>query len=166
MKLIPFDPEKDFDSIKDWITDERTHAMWCGNNFVFPLEKANFIEVLSRFTERCGDIPLLAVSEEGEAEGFFTYALDGETKECLLKFVVVKPDCRGKGVGREMLCRAVDYVFAVTDAAAVHLNVFLENHRAKKCYENAGFTERSTVYDAYPWRDERWGRCNMIVRRP
>ena len=36
MKLTAFDPDRDFDKIKDWITDERTHSMWCGRNFSFP----------------------------------------------------------------------------------------------------------------------------------
>ena len=165
MQLIPFDPDRDFDKIRDWITDEKTHTMWCGKNFACPLEKTNFIEVFSGIVQRFGDVPLLAVSDEGDAEGFFSYSVDPEAKECLLKFVVVKPECRGKGVAREMLRQAVAFAFENTDAEAVQLNVFLENVRAKKCYENVGFTERSTVYNAYPYRDECWGKCNMIIRK-
>ena len=166
MKLRAFDPNRDFEEIRDWITDERTHRMWCGNCFAFPLEKENFREALSGFMERYGDVPFLAVSDEGEAEGFISCAPDPERRECLLKFVVVKPERRGTGAAREMLRLAVEYAFANMDAQVVRLNVFLENHRARKCYENAGFTERCTTLDAFPYGDERWGKCEMIVKKP
>lgn len=166
MKLTAFDLDRDFDKIKDWITDERTHTMWCGKNFTFPLEKANFAEGYCSFVQRFGDVPMLAVSDDGEAQGFFSYCVEPETKECLLKIVVVKPECRGKGVAREMLRQAVDYAFANTDASAVHLKVFLENVRAKKCYESVGFVERSTKHDALTYGDEHWSLCDMIIAKP
>ena len=31
MKIRAFDLDDDFDAIKTWITDERTHMMWCAN---------------------------------------------------------------------------------------------------------------------------------------
>ena len=88
MKLREYLPSKDFDNIKSWIDDERTHAMWCADRFEYPLEKENF--------------------------------------------------------------------------EALHLNVFSENIRAKKCYQKAGFTERSVAENAFSYKDESWGRCNMF----
>ncbi len=166
MRLTAFDPDRDFDKIKNWIADERTHTMWCGKNFGFPLEKTNFKEVYSGFVQRFGDIPLLAVSDAGEAQGFFSYCVEPDTGECLLKFVVVKPECRGTGAAREMLRQAVDYAFANTDAPAVHLKVFVENVRAKKCYEGVGFTARSTKYHSLSYGDEQWSLCDMVINRP
>ena len=46
MRLRPYIPEKDFEMIKDWITDPRTHALWCANRFDYPLCEKNFEEVL------------------------------------------------------------------------------------------------------------------------
>ncbi|WP_242829219.1 GNAT family N-acetyltransferase [Butyrivibrio sp. AD3002] len=53
-------------------------------------------------------------------------------------------------------------VFEETGAKALHLNVFSENIRAKKCYQKAGFTERSVKENAFSYKDETWGRCNMF----
>ena len=39
MKIRAFDLDDDFDGIKTWITDERTHMMWCANLIPYPLEK-------------------------------------------------------------------------------------------------------------------------------
>ena len=74
------------------------------------------------------------------------------------------PKYRGKGYGKEMLKLAVKYAFAITNVQAVHLNVFPENTRAKKCYESVGFSERKTDLNAFAYKDEAWGRCNIIIR--
>ena len=47
MKLIEVNLDRDFDVIKNWVTDERTHAMWCANYFQYPLEKEDFANVLA-----------------------------------------------------------------------------------------------------------------------
>ena len=49
------------------------------------------------------------------------------------------------------------------NANAVHLNVFPENIRAKKFYEKIGFKERRTDENAFSFKDEAWGRCNMVI---
>ena len=166
MKLTSFDPQRDFDTIKDWITDKRTHTMWCGRNFAFPLEKEDFIRGYAGFAERFGDVPYLAVSDEGEAQGFFSLCKEPETGEYLLKIVVVKPRCRGTGAAREMLRLAAERAFSDAGAPAVHLKVFLENVRAKRCYESVGFTERSTKHDALSYGEESWSLCDMVLPRP
>ena len=46
MKIRAFDLDDDFDVIKTWITDERTHMMWCANLIPYPLEKDYFMSAL------------------------------------------------------------------------------------------------------------------------
>lgn len=162
MKLREYLPSKDFDNIKSWIDDERTHAMWCAGRFEYPLEKENFEAVLEDMHSKCGDTPFIASLDDGNNVGFFCYSLNDETKEGMLKFIVVNSLLRGKGVAKEMLELASQYAFEVTGAKALHLNVFSENIRAKKCYQKAGFTERSVTENAFSYKDESWGRCNMF----
>lgn len=59
----------------------------------------------------------------------------------------------------------IKYAFEIAKADAVHLNVFPENPSAKKCYEKAGFKERTLTENAFSFKDESWGRCNMITTR-
>ena len=47
----------------------------------------------------------------------------------------------------------------------VHLNVFPENIRAKKCYEKIGFVKRNTTLNAFAFKSELWSRCNMIIQK-
>lgn len=161
MRLRPYQ-ETDFEKIKTWVDDERTHAMWCANLIHFPLEKNNFEEVLQAGAKRLGEIPLIAETEEGETAGLICYSLNQETKTGMLRFVVLDPALRGKGYGREMVSLAAQYGFEKTNAEAVRLVVFSENTRAKACYLSAGFIEQDTTENAFHYKDEMWGRCNMV----
>ncbi len=165
MRIRPYIMCKDFAEIKNWITDERTHAMWCANLINYPIEKDNFAKVMKEISERFVDSPYVATSDEGELIGFFCYSVDLSNNEGMLKFIMNNPQYRGKGYGKEMLQLAVKYAFEITDVQAVQLNVFPENVRAKRCYESVGFTERKTDLNAFAYKDESWGRCNMILRK-
>lgn len=165
MRIRPYIMCNDFAEIKNWITDEKTHAMWCANLINYPIEKDNFSKVMKEISERFVDSPYVATSDEGELIGFFCYSVDLSNNEGMLKFIMNNPQYRGKGYGKEMLQLAVKYAFEITDVQAVQLNVFPENVRAKRCYESVGFTERKTDLNAFAYKDESWGRCNMILRK-
>ena len=64
-----------------------------------------------------------------------------------------------------MIKLAVKYAFEIAKADAVQLNVFPENRGAKKCYEKVGFRERALTENAFRFKDELWGRCNMVITR-
>lgn len=71
----------------------------------------------------------------------------------------------GKGYGKEMVNLALQYAFQITGAKAVQLNVFNENALTKQCYEKVGFVERNIDKDMFPYKDELWSRCNMIISK-
>ncbi len=139
--------------------------MWCANLIRYPLEKETLRSFLSEISEKFGDSPFAAVDDEGRVVGFYCYSLNHETHEGMLKFVMVDSSVRGKGIGKEMIKLAVRNAFSDPEALAVQLNVFPENTRAKRCYEGAGFAERQITTDAFKYKDESWGRCNMIIKR-
>ncbi len=66
MKIRPFILNRDFDKIKNWIPDERTHAMWCANRLEHPLNKENFADVMTGIWAKYGDIPHVAVNDSKE----------------------------------------------------------------------------------------------------
>ncbi len=164
MELRAFNPDADFERIKGWITDERAHAMWCANRFAYPLAKGDFLKALSDMAQKTGDVSLIA-DIGGKAAGFFCYSLKSDSGEGVLKFVIVDPDCRGKGVAREMLGLAVSHAFRDTGAESVRLIVFSVNERARRCYEKAGFTEKHTDSKAFAFGDELWDRCHMAITK-
>lgn len=134
MKIRAFDVDKDFEKIKNWAADERTHSMWCANRFQYPLEKENFVEALSGAYEKYGDLPYVAVIDDAPA-GFFCYSFNSGTREGMLKFVIVDPSFRGKGVAGEMFDLILQHAFNEKDAEAVQLMFFPQNPRAKRLKE-------------------------------
>lgn len=164
MIIRPYTPA-DFDIIRTWVTDDRTHAMWCANLIPFPMTREGFETTLADGRERFGDKPLIA-EEDGRAVGFFCLSdVNAENHELMLKFVIVDSASRGKGFGRQMLALAAKYAFDELGAEIVQLNVFTVNDPAKRCYLGAGFKERRVTENAFPYKDELWGRCNMFVKR-
>ena len=165
MRLRPYVHSRDFDAIKGWVADERTNAMWSANHAPFPMEKDAFSDFLTAMYDKHGDCPFVAVTDEGETVGFICTSINMESNEAMLAFVIVDPAQRGKGYGKEMIELTARYCFEILKAEAVQLNVFTVNERARKCYESAGFAERNTTPDAFPYGDELWGRCNMVKKK-
>ena len=165
MRLRPVILCCDFDEIKNWISDERTYAMWCANFIKYPMEKENFNNVMLEEAVKFGASPYVAITDDGKVVGFFCYSVNLSTNEGMLKFVMVNPLQRGKGLGKAMLQLATEYAFNITKVDAVQLNVFPENIRAQKCYESVGFVERKTDVNAFSFKDESWGICNMVIKK-
>ena len=162
MHLRPYN-SNDFDTIQKWSTDARTHAMWSANILPYPLELTGFEKAMADVAVKWGDTPFVAEADNGKIIGFFSFSLNHDTKEAMLKFVIIDSKMRGKGYGREMLELAVKYAFEEKGAEAVQLNVFAENTGARKCYTKAGFTDRSVTENVFSFKDEKWSRCNMVA---
>ena len=163
MRLRQYIPALDFDRIKTWITDERTHAMWCAYRFSFPLSREDFDNVLREHAEKYGDCSFVATTDSGEAIGFFCLSTDTAANLSMLRFVVISPELRGHGTGFEMIVLALRYAFGFAKTERVKLCVFAQNTAARRCYEKVGFTETSTDKGAFSYKDETWDRCNMEV---
>ena len=156
----------DFPAVKAWETDARTHALWCAGRFPYPLAEDDFATVLADHAAKHGDKAYIAETENGGPAGFFCMSKKAETGIVMLRFVIISPQMRGRGYGREMLRLAADYAFDVLHADAVRLVVFTANAAAKACYLRAGFTEQHTEDNAFSFGGETWGRCVMIQNNP
>lgn len=163
MRIRPYIPNKDYDNISKWITDERTHAFWCANLLPYPMTRKSFHDLLEKNAMDWTDSAYIATEDNGQAAGFFCYSVNTADNIGFLKFIVVDKTKRGKGYGKEMLNLALQYAFQITGAKAVQLNVFNENTLAKQCYEKAGFVERNIAKDAFSYKNELWSRSNMIT---
>ena len=163
MRIRPYISALDFETLRHFSADARTHALWCANRFAYPLEQQNFDSVLAGMAEEHGECPFMAFADDSTPVGFFCFSLDVSSREGMLKFVITAPALRGKGYGRQMLALAAKYAFGCAGAGMLHLNVFTANAPALCCYTAAGFRERSTTENAFCFQEETWGRCNMVL---
>ena len=165
MRLRPYIHEIDFDTLKAWVQDERSHALWSANRFPYPLESCSFAAVLAELAAKKRDCPFTAEDDSGRMIGFFCYSLAPDSQEGMLKFVAVDSTLRGQGYGTQMICLALRYAFEISKAQSVRLNVFSVNEAARHCYLRAGFTLQSVTEQAFRFRDEMWDRCHMAIGR-
>ena len=136
--------------------DEKAFYQWSagvlGNYPVTPKEFA-FVEKLTPFT---------AFDETGIV-GFFTLRQPGENADELrFGFVIVKPDMRGKGYGKEMLRLGIKFAFEVYKAKRVSLGVFENNPSAYYCYKSVGFKDKILdKTETYSILGEEW-KCKEL----
>lgn len=162
MRLRPYDAQRDYPCIVSWITDERTHALWCARLIPYPVTEERFHALLSDQAARWGGAWVMT-DERDVPAGFFCYSCDSDHTG-FLRFVVVDSRRRGMGYGRELLRHALRYAFGKTGAEVVRLNVFTVNTAAVRCYVQVGFAPEETVENALDFHGERWSRCTMAVR--
>jgi ribosomal protein S18 acetylase RimI-like enzyme len=76
----------------------------------------------------------------------YGFSLEFGGRDAFLDELYVKPDSRGKGVGRAAVARAAELCREL-GIGALHLEVNSENTAAQRLYRRAGFTPRHSRYD-------------------
>lgn len=166
MRIRPYMETKDYESVERWIDNEKTHVLWCAGLIPYPLTRQDFHDLLRRNAEEWTDCAYVATETDGTPVGFFCYSVNTENNEGFLKLVVVDPEKRGRGYGRQMLELALQYAFRITGAELVQINVFSENHAARRCYERIGFTQRAVTERVLSYQGETWDRYHLVIRSP
>lgn len=164
MRLRPY-RKNDFEQLKTWIDDKRTHALWCANIIPWPLTEENLYRILEKGEKDYGDCAYTVIEDCGRPIGFFVYNINEADNYGFVKFVILDHKLRGKGYGTEMMKLFLTYAFTVTKVSSVLLNVFTANTGALRCYSKAGFTEHTTSPNAFTFQTEIWDRCLMIAKR-
>ncbi|XME02157.1 GNAT family N-acetyltransferase [Lachnospiraceae bacterium C1.1] len=157
--LRPYKRE-DADTIISWSQDERAFYQWsAGVMGAYPItqEEFRFVDSLMAFT----------AFDEEKTVGFFTLRNPrGKIDELRIGFVIIDPQLRGLGKGKEMLKLALKYAFEVYGAKRVSLGVFENNEQAYYCYKSAGFEE--VILDEiemYQVLNEEWKCKEMAIER-
>ena len=165
MRIRPYIEDKDFEYLVKWIDDEKIHALWCANLMSYPITKENLHSFLEKNAMEWTDSAYVATEDNGKVTGFFCYSVNVDDNSGFLKLIVVDREKRGAGYGKKMLQLALKYAFEITGVESVRINVFDRNAAAKHCYEKIGFVEESISKDIFPYKDETWSRCHMIIKK-
>lgn len=134
LRLRPYNVN-DAEKILSWSKDEKAFYKWsAGVLGEYPISKEQFAFVnnLMAFT---------AINDD-EVVGFFTMRRPTESfDELRFGFVIVNPEQRGKGYGKEMLQLGVKFAKDIFKAEKVSLGVFENNESAYYCYKAVGFKD-------------------------
>ncbi len=153
MLLRPFE-HTDAATILHFIRDKHTFNLWSAGRY--PHYPITVTDMQTLYTS----IPSLSAftaMDNGEVVGHITMRYPTESTETVrFGFILLDPDKRGYGYGKQMLSLAIDHVKAHTEASVITLGVFEQNHPARRCYEAVGFynTGETVLYkiDSEEWR--------------
>ena len=143
MRLRAYTKE-DSPVIAKWVRTEKELYQWSASIYGFyPLLPYSIDDNYVNAMKSDRFIPLTAVDDEGRPVGHFIirYPNENDDSSVRIGFVIVDPNIRGKGCGRELMKLAVDYVKDNLTATRVDLGVFENNPKAKKCYSSVGFKD-------------------------
>jgi RimJ/RimL family protein N-acetyltransferase len=156
IRLRPYKKE-DADTIISWNQDERAFYQWSAGvmgDYPITQEEFGFVDSLIAFT----------AFDEDKTIGFFTLRNPGgNIDELRIGFVILNPELRGHGKGKEMLKLALKYAFEIYGAKRVSLGVFENNEPAYYCYKAAGFEDVAVdEIETYQVLNEEW-RCKEMA---
>ena len=159
IRLRPYKKE-DADTIISWSQDERAFYQWSAGvmgDYPITQEELGFVDSLMAFT----------AFDEDKTVGFFTLRNPGgNIDELRIGFVILNPELRGHGKGKEMLKLALKYAFEIYGAKRVSLGVFENNEPAYYCYKAAGFEDVAVdEIETYQVLNEEWRCKEMAVER-
>ena len=166
--MIRLRPYKKSDSpiICSWLTDEKGFMKWCAGMYTYPMTPQQLDD---RYDEFCKDENawfMTALDESGKVCGHFIFRkADCENNSIHMGFIIISPDMRGKGLGKQMLSQALRYAFDIFGAQTVTLGVFANNASALGCYKAAGFAETDTEKECFEFGGEKWDCINMKAER-
>ena len=150
--MLRLRPNKPCDAQKiiSWCQDEETFRKWGGDHFgTYPIsaEIMNYV-----YLEKNGDCaeadnfyPLTAFDEDGICGHFIMRYLHGNNRIIRFGWVIVAPDHRGKGYGKEMLSAGIRFAREIYHAEKLSIGVLEDNDSAHYCYRSVGFKDTETV---------------------
>jgi [ribosomal protein S18]-alanine N-acetyltransferase len=124
---------EDLEIVARWIGTAEECRLWAGPAVSFPIEPRNLAVEIG-----FGDADDVLLADGAGTAGFgqLVWRADGRAH---LARVIVRPDARGRGLGR-VLVRALVERAAARGARRATLNVYPQNEAALRLYEAAGFT--------------------------
>lgn len=81
-----------------------------------------------------------------------------------LGFIIINPDIRGKGYGKVLIKKAIEFAKLELNAKEINLGVFDVNTSAYNCYKSVGFVETGIEKNGFKFNNEIWNCIEMILK--
>lgn len=158
LRIRPF-RDSDEQTVLSWCTDEQTHRFWtAGVLGEYPITP-------HKFQKTANTMRFVALDEQ-EVVGFFIlrYPQEDDLDTLRIGFVIVDPERRGQGIGKEMLKLGLNYAFGCCHANRVTLVVFDDNEPARACYSSIGFVATGN-HESYVIAKKEYSCTEMEFRK-
>ncbi|MBQ8967110.1 GNAT family protein [Ruminococcus sp.] len=163
LELRPFIPS-DADEIVSWLGDETAFRKWSADIYEsYPISGADMTAWYGK-ASRGGSFFAYTTVDDGEIAGHLIIRFPKDKSTARFGFVIVDPERRGRGIGRQMLELSKKTAAEQFGAERATLGVFANNEPAYRCYLAAGFREAEGQKEEYCHIfDEDWLCIEMSV---
>ena len=157
----------DAETIVTWVGDEVAFRKWCADRYDhYPISAADMNAHYDNVAQDDNFYQFTAFDETGIVGHLIMRFTDQEKKVLRFGFVIVDPDKRGKGYGKEMLELAIKYAFEILKTEKITLAAFDNNPEAIRCYKSVGFKEVIPDEErSFCPFGEDWKRVEMEIDR-
>jgi RimJ/RimL family protein N-acetyltransferase len=161
MELIPL-KLKHIPMIISWVKTEADMVQWAGPAFTWPLSQRQFRKHLEAAKQEMPSLYPFTLDNAGKVIGYCEISdYRRQANSAMLSRVIIAPRYRGKGYGKELVKKAVEYAFRTFKLNRLALGVFDFNNAAISCYANSGFVYEGTLRQSARVGDSYWN-CNIM----
>ncbi|WP_455544473.1 GNAT family N-acetyltransferase [Intestinibacter sp.] len=162
MRLRPY-KKCDDKYLMKWFDDERKFQMWSSGDYEYPLDEKQLQKHREKFEQNENAWLFSMLDDQGILVGHVAIKnADYKQGVAYIGFIVVDPEQRGKGYGKNLVNLVIDYIFDILKMNKVTLYVYDQNPGAKKCYESVGFKEEGLERAQFEYKEEKWDRYLMV----
>ncbi|MDO5616342.1 MAG: GNAT family protein [Cruoricaptor ignavus] len=151
--------ENDFEDLISWISNKEELMQFAGPQLTFPLTNEQLQEILNnknifpfKVIDSATNLPI------GHAEIFIK-----DSSFSLARILIGDKNSRGKGLGKIIVEKLLDFGFTNLGKHTAELNVFDWNTSAIKCYEKVGFEINLTVKLERKMNGQIWTAIHMTI---
>lgn len=172
LKLRKF-KDRDADTVASWLKDEYTFNLWSAGKYNrFPISGDDISDYYAKNKNLTAYVAyesgITSVNNSDELVGHFMINCENQpSKTALLGCIIINPEKRGCGYGKEMLLLAVKTIFESGEINSIRINVFGHNKSAIACYSACGFKMMTNdTVSEFLCMNEKWRLIGMELSKP
>lgn len=153
--------ETDAYEIIKWINDERDLRLWSADRY------KNYPVLAEDINDNYNSNNLLAKTlvDNNKIIGHLILRTPFSDKYIVrFGFIIVNPALRGKGYGKVLLDKAIDFAKNELHAKEINLGVFDVNKSAYFCYKSVGFLEKEFKENSFCYNGDYWNLIEMYMK--
>jgi len=159
--------QDDFAAIRGWVNDQES-VRYLSSRYWMPQSAADTADMLDHVTH-AGPNGAFFVIADRDNEAYLGQidltSINWKLRAAEMAMVIGSEELRGQGIGGEAIALVLAYAFTTLGLVRVSLEVAVDNRRAVRCYEKAGFRLEGVKRKAFMVDGEYVDLAMMAVLR-
>ena len=140
-----------------WIPDAKALLIWSGSGYDWPIDRDQLEQTLLKANNFNSKYFLLKFLSDKSVVGYIEIKkLDSDEKTARIGRLIIDPNMRGKGLGKEIINSLKEYAHSKLGVQTLTLGVFSFNQIAISLYKKIGFIVTNSKNKSIDFGKEKW----------